>query len=185
MSSLSLPRVLPQRKTSLELERENFEKFQVSFISVFTFAQPETRSSNSKHRQLLPSDWLCTLVFGNLIKWFLVRISSISVICLQRVCLRVLVLMPLCYIPMFRQPVLVKRLITPKVLLKRNMSGVSFLWINHTRRTWSLISVEIISSGIKYWNYRQLSYRLINLDRWRSSHCRRLPRSRIGQLRVD
>lgn len=35
MSSLSLPRVLHQRKTSLELERENFEKFQVSFERVF------------------------------------------------------------------------------------------------------------------------------------------------------
>ncbi|XP_065226702.1 huntingtin-interacting protein 1 isoform X2 [Planococcus citri] len=33
MSSLSLPRVLPQRKTSLELERENFEKFQAASIS--------------------------------------------------------------------------------------------------------------------------------------------------------
>lgn len=33
MSSLSLPRVLHQRKTSLELERENFEKFQGVSIS--------------------------------------------------------------------------------------------------------------------------------------------------------
>ncbi|XKL68500.1 hypothetical protein PGB90_003991 [Kerria lacca] len=33
MSSLSLPRVLQQRKTSLELERENFEKFQAASIS--------------------------------------------------------------------------------------------------------------------------------------------------------
>lgn len=33
MASLSLPRVLQQRKTSLELERENFEKFQVTIIS--------------------------------------------------------------------------------------------------------------------------------------------------------
>lgn len=30
MASLSLPRVLQQRKTSLEIERENFEKCQVS-----------------------------------------------------------------------------------------------------------------------------------------------------------
>lgn len=29
MASLSLPRVLQQRKSSLEVEREHFEKFQV------------------------------------------------------------------------------------------------------------------------------------------------------------
>lgn len=39
MSSLSLPRVLQQRKTSLEQERENFEKTQVcDFFSFHLFA---------------------------------------------------------------------------------------------------------------------------------------------------
>lgn len=36
MASLSLPRVLQQRKTSLEQERENFEKCQVCAVIVMT-----------------------------------------------------------------------------------------------------------------------------------------------------
>jgi hypothetical protein len=36
MASLSLPRVLQQRKTSLEQERENFEKCQVCLVIIMT-----------------------------------------------------------------------------------------------------------------------------------------------------
>ncbi|XP_046429273.1 huntingtin-interacting protein 1 isoform X1 [Neodiprion fabricii] len=49
MASLSLPRVLQQRKTSLELERENFEKFQQLSVSIGKAVNPIEAPVKEKH----------------------------------------------------------------------------------------------------------------------------------------